>query len=73
MAGSNYFTLLDIENAYWNIPTRDEDEDKTGFVTPFGTFRYEIKAFGLSGAPSTFQRIMDAVLMGLRDISVLCT
>jgi hypothetical protein len=36
MAGSRYFTLLDIENAYWNIPIREEDEDKTGFVTPFG-------------------------------------
>jgi hypothetical protein len=23
MAGSRYFTLLDIENAYWNIPIRD--------------------------------------------------
>jgi hypothetical protein len=40
MAGSRYFTLLDIENAYWNIPIR-EDKDKTGFVTPFGSIRYE--------------------------------
>jgi hypothetical protein len=30
MAGSKYFTLLDIENANWNIPIRDEDKDKTG-------------------------------------------
>jgi hypothetical protein len=55
MAGSMYFTLLDIENAYWNNPIREEDKDKTGFVTPFGSFRYERIAFGLSGAPSTFQ------------------
>jgi transposase InsO family protein len=71
MAGSKYFTLLDIENAYWNIPIRDEDKDKTGFVTPFGSFRYERMAFGLSGAPSTFQRVMDAMLVGLRDVEVL--
>jgi hypothetical protein len=71
MAGSKYFTLLDIENAYWNIPIRDEDKDKTGFVTPFGTFRYERMAFGLSGAPSAFQRVMDAMLVGLRDVEVL--
>jgi hypothetical protein len=34
MAGSRYFTLLDIENAYWNIHIKEEDRDKTGFVTP---------------------------------------
>jgi transposase InsO family protein len=71
MAGSKYFTLLDIENAYWNIPIKEEDKDKTGFVTPFGTYRYERMAFGLSGAPSTFQRVMDAMLVGLRDVDVL--
>ena len=41
MAGSKYLTLLDIENAYWNMPIEEEDKDKTGFVTPFGSFRYE--------------------------------
>jgi hypothetical protein len=41
--------------------------DKTGFVTPFGSFRYEKLAFGLEGAPATFSKVMDAVLMGLRD------
>jgi hypothetical protein len=40
MAGSRYFTLLDIENAYWNIPIRERDGDKTEFVTPFVSFRY---------------------------------
>ena len=41
MAGSRYFTLLDIESAYWHIPIHPDDKDKTGFVTPFGSFRYE--------------------------------
>jgi hypothetical protein len=54
MAGSKYFTLLDIETAYWNIPFKEEDKDKAGFVTPFGSFRYEKMAFGLTGAPATF-------------------
>lgn len=45
--------------------------DKTGFITPFGSFRFERMAFGLSGAPSTFQSVMDAILVGLRDAEVL--
>jgi hypothetical protein len=71
MAGSKYFTVLDIENAYWNIPIKEEDKDKTGFVTPFGSFRYEKMAFGLAGAPATFSKVMDAVLVGLRDVECL--
>jgi hypothetical protein len=71
MAGSKYFTLLDIENAYWNIPIKEEDKDKTEFVTPFGSFRYEKMAFGLVGTPATFSKVMDAVLMGLRDVECL--
>jgi hypothetical protein len=53
MAGSRYFTLLDIESAYWHIPILPDDKDRTGFVTPFGSFRYERLADGLAGAPST--------------------
>jgi hypothetical protein len=71
MAGSKYFTVLDIENAYWNIPIKEEDKDETGFVTPFGSFRYEKMGVGLSGAPGTFSKVMDAVLVGLRDVEYL--
>jgi hypothetical protein len=40
-AGSSYFALVDVENAYWNIPIQEQDKDKTGFITPFGSFWYE--------------------------------
>jgi hypothetical protein len=71
MAGSLYFTLLDIESAYRHIPIHPDDKDKTVFVTPFGSLRCERLVYGLSGAPSTFLKIMDATLMGLKDIYVL--
>jgi hypothetical protein len=67
MAGSRYFTLVDTVSAYWHIPIHP-DEDKTGFITPFGSFHYESLADGLAGALSTFKKIMDATLMGLKDI-----
>jgi hypothetical protein len=71
MAGSHHFILLYIESAYWHIPNHPFDKDKTGFVTPFGSFLYERLAYGLAGAPSNFQRIMDVILMGLKDIFAL--
>jgi len=71
MAGSRYFALLDIESAYWHIPIHPDDKDKTGFLAPFGSFRYESLAYGLAGAPSTYQIIMDVTLIGLKDIYTL--
>jgi hypothetical protein len=67
MAGNRYLYWL-TENAYWNIPIQEQDKDKTGFITPFGTLRYERLAFG---APSTFRKVMDQVLLGLKDIEYL--
>jgi hypothetical protein len=68
MVGSHYFTLVDIESAYWHIPVHPDD-DKTGLITPFGSFHYERLADGLAGALSAFKKIMDATLMGLKDIN----
>jgi len=61
MAGSKYFMLLDIENVYWNVPIKEEDKDKTGFMIPFGSFMYEKMAFGLASAPATFSKVRDVV------------
>ena len=47
-----------------------ESKKKTAFVTPFGQFEFNVMPFGLQGAPSTFQRMMDNVLQGLEDWSV---
>jgi hypothetical protein len=71
MAGGRYFTLLDVESAHWHIPILPDDNDKKGFITLFGSFRNERLAYGLAGAPSTFQKIMDATFMGLKDINAL--
>jgi hypothetical protein len=51
--------------------SEEEDRHRTGFIIPFGSFRYERMTYGLSGAPSTIQRVMDAMLAGLRDVEVL--
>ena len=41
------------------------------FYYTFRKFRYERLAYGLGGAPSTFQKIMDNTLIGLKDIYAL--
>jgi hypothetical protein len=70
-ASSHYFTSLDLESACWHISIHPYDKNKTGFITPFGSFRYERVAYGLAGARSTFRKVVDAILMGLKDIYAL--
>jgi hypothetical protein len=41
------------------------DADKTAFITRRGTYRFKVLSFGLTNAPSLFQRLMDLVLAGL--------
>jgi hypothetical protein len=55
MAGSRYFTLVDTESAYWRIHFHPDD-DKTGFITPFGCFRYERLSDGLAETLSTCKK-----------------
>jgi len=38
-----------------------EDQLKTTFTTPWGTFSYIVMPFGLCNAPETFQRLMNKV------------
>ena len=42
-----------------------ESRDKTTFVTREGTFIFRVMPFGLTGAPATFQKLMDVVMSGL--------
>lgn len=62
LVGSSYFTTLDLASGYHQIAMSPEDQEKTAFTTPFGLFEFTRMPFGLSGAPATFQRLMNGVM-----------
>ena len=62
LEGSRYFTKLDIASAYWTVPIRKQDTEKTAFHTPRGLFEMLVMPFGLCNSQSTFQRLMDRAL-----------
>ena len=43
------------------------DQSKTTFTFPFGTFAYSRMPYGLCNAPATFQRCMTAVFSNFHE------
>lgn len=66
LSGAKYFSSLDLASGYWQVEVEPEDREKTAFITGEGLFQFKVLPFGLSNAPGTFQRLMDAVLSGLK-------
>ncbi|GKB66053.1 reverse transcriptase domain-containing protein [Tanacetum coccineum] len=57
LAGNEYYCFLDRFSGYFQILINPQDQEKTTFTCPYGTFTYRRMPFGLCNAPGTFQRI----------------
>eukprot|EP00731_Ephydatia_muelleri_P016112 Em0009g536a len=66
LAGATVFSKLDLQSGYWQLPVKEEDRMKTAFCPGPGMGLYEFcrMPFGVTGGPSSFQRLMDKVLHG---------
>nr|GEZ33901.1 DNA-directed DNA polymerase [Tanacetum cinerariifolium] len=61
LARNEYYFFLDGFFGYFQIPIDPEDQEKTTFTCPYGTFAYKRMPFGLCNAPGTFQQCMMAI------------
>lgn len=69
--GFQYFTTLDMNSGYWQIPIKEEDRHKLAIVTDQGLYEYNVLPFGLKTSGGYFQRCMDTVMAGLKWNTVL--
>ncbi|GJQ99955.1 reverse transcriptase domain-containing protein [Tanacetum coccineum] len=70
LAGHEYDCFLDGFSGYFQITIAPEDQEKTTFTCPYGTFAYKRMPFGLCNAPATFQRCMTAIFHELIEDSM---
>jgi len=64
-------SFLDGFSGYNQVDVHPDDQEKTAFTTPWGTFMYSKIPFGLMNVGATFQRAMDRAFMGEKDNFVL--
>ncbi|KAI3364020.1 hypothetical protein L3Q82_010785, partial [Scortum barcoo] len=68
--GSTVFSKLDLHQGYLQVPLHPDSRNLTAFVSHMGVFRYTRMPFGLSSAPSCFQKIMATIFAGIPGVVV---
>ena len=66
LAGAKWFATLDLASRYWQVPMDPSSSDKAAFATASGLYEWTVMPMGLTSAPSTFERLMESVLKGLK-------
>jgi hypothetical protein len=67
VVGSQRISMLDGFSGYNQVVVHPEDQEKTTFTTPWGTFMYAKMPFGLMNVGAIFQRAMDIEFLEEKD------
>ncbi|XP_055603742.1 uncharacterized protein LOC129751973 [Uranotaenia lowii] len=59
---AKFFSIIDLKDAYFQIPLREECRKYTAFRTKLGLFQFKVCPFGVTGAPAAMNRLMDRTI-----------
>ena len=63
MARHELLSFMVAFSGYNQIKMKEEDQEKTSFVTSQGHFCYKVMPFGLKNAGATYQRLMNKMFV----------
>lgn len=69
LSNSQFFTTLDCNSGYWQLPVAPEDQDKTMFTCHTGTYEITRMPFGPCNALGMLHKIVDILLSGFKSQS----
>jgi len=70
LQGSNWFSELDLRNAYHQLPLDEKSSNLTTLSTPFGLYRHAFLPFGIKTAPAIFQATMEKLLSNIKNVQI---
>ncbi|XP_011699177.1 PREDICTED: uncharacterized protein LOC105456665 [Wasmannia auropunctata] len=63
LRAARYISTIDLSQAYFQIPLEINSRELTAFTVPGkGLFHFTRMPYGLTGAPATFQRLLDRLI-----------
>ena len=61
IAGCTIFSKFDLKFGFYQIGIEAKDMYKTTFVVPHGQYQWKVLPFGITNAPSEFQKRMEDI------------
>ena len=67
MGANKYLTSLDLASGYWQVGIDEKSALKSASMTHCGLVEFVRMLFGMCNALTTFQHLIEVVLMGLKE------
>ena len=70
LGGAKFFTKLDSNSGFSQVPLTEESHKLTTFISPYGRFMFTRLPFGICSAPEHFQKRMSRALNGVSGVAL---
>ena len=71
LGGKNIFTVVDLKDAFWQVPLTEDSAPLTTFSTPFGRYCFRRMPFGICSASEVMQKRVYRTFGDLNDVHVI--